>query len=416
MTRVRINSEIGALETIIVHRPGPEVELMGPEEAAEALYDDIIYLNGAAREHDQMVAALRQFATVYTLETLLVETLEIDAARETILDGMCSFYGAPPRLRGELGTMESGELARQLIVGTPMPRHTLGSFLHPMPYALPPLYNLYFMRDAAMCINERMVIGAMVNRARWGEALILRAIVDHHPAISAAGYYLDGTRVDTPGVSIEGGDVQVLREDLVLIGMGERTSQTGIDLLLQGFDQVGKIRHVVVQPMPRARAYIHLDLVFTMIDRELCVIHEPVILGPDAIPPIHIELRGDQPPRIRRGDNLLALLRELDLPLDHVVTGGCSPLQQAREQWHKGTNFFALAPGKIIGYARNEYTCRELEQRGFASVAGQDVLDGRVDLGSYDRVVVAMEGAELSRGGGGCRCMTLPIRRADLGG
>lgn len=414
MTRVRISSEIGALESIIVHRPGPEVELMGPEEAAEALYDDIIYLNGAAREHDQMVAALRQFATVYPLETLLVETLEIPEARETILAGMVRLYDAP-QLRGALDDLAGDTLAHQLIVGTPMPRHTLGTFLHPMPYALPPLYNLYFMRDAAMCVNERVVIGAMVNRARWGEALILRAIIDHHPAISAAGYYLDGTRVDTPGVSIEGGDVQVLREDLVLIGMGERTSQAGIDLLLEGFNEVGKIRHVVVQPMPRARAYIHLDLVFTMIDRELCVIHEPVILGPDAIPPIHIELRGDQPPKIRRGDNLLALLRDLDLPLEHVVTGGCSPLQQAREQWHKGTNFFALAPGKIIGYARNEYTCRELEQHGFASVAGRDVLEGTVDLHAFDRVVVAMEGAELSRGGGGCRCMTMPIRRRDVG-
>jgi arginine deiminase len=412
VSSVLIESEIGTLEKVILHRPGGEVELMNPQAAQEALFDDIISLAGAQQEHDQLAAALRQFGEVCELQTLLAETMEIEEARRTVIEGLCEDFGCP-ELVPELLDLPGRELAERLVLGTPSHPTALAQFLPDHAYALPPMFNLYFTRDAAMCVHDRVIVGAMANRTRWPESLVMQALFRHHPALGPAGFYLDGS-TQPARVTVEGGDVLVLRDDLILIGQGERTSITGIDRLLQAFAQTGKVRHVIVQEIPKARAFIHFDMVFTMLDRDLCMIYEPIVQGGWTRGPILMELEAGQPPRMERHADLLTLLKELGMPLTPVLTGGREPLHQTREQWQKGTNFFAMAPGKVIGFRRNEHTYRELEQHGFRVVTGEDVLAGRVDLTAPGRVAVAMEGAELSRGGGGCRCMTLPVRRARL--
>jgi arginine deiminase len=239
----------------------------------------------------------------------------------------------------------------------------------------------------------------------------MRAMFQHHPALSGAGFWFDGSASPSFAVTVEGGDVHVLREDLVVIGCGERTSAAGIELLVNQFAESGTIRHVVVQPIPVKRAYIHFDMVFTQLDHDLCMVHEPVMCGAERADSWLYTLAPGKEPRLSRHPHFFHLLSELGVSLDIVNTGGKEPLSQAREQWQKGTNFFTIAPGKVIGYARNEATYRALEEHGFRVVSGQEVVAGTVDLTVEGRIAVAMDGAELSRGGGGCRCMTLPVRR-----
>lgn len=409
---VRITSEVGWLEAVIVHPPGAEVGLMSPQTAQAALYDDIIHPPRAAEEHAQLSAALRQFATVHFLADLLRETLSIPAARTAIVQRLCLGFGVP-YLIPSLMELPTPQLAQQLMEGTRHQSGSLSAALDSTGFAVPPMFNIYFTRDIAMCVGEKVVIAAMTNRSRWGETVLVREIFQHHPALAGAGFWFDGSAPPSFSVTMEGGDVHVLREDVVVIGCGERTTTAGIELLVGKFAEAGTIRHVIVQQIPVKRAYIHFDMVFTQLDHHLCMVHEPVMRGPERADTWMYTLSPGKPPHLTRHSGFFRLLSELGLHLDVVNTGGNDPLNQAREQWQKGTNFFTIAPGKIIGYARNEATYRALEEHGFRVVAGQDVLAGKVDLTKEGRIAVAMDGAELSRGGGGCRCMTLPIRRKN---
>jgi len=407
---VRITSEVGWLDAVIVHPPGNEVGLMSPQTAQAALYDDIIHPPRAAEEHAQLVAALRQFATVHFLNDLLRDTLAIPAARAAILQRLCLGFGVP-YLIPTLLELPTDTLAHQLMEGTRHQNSSLSAALDSTGFAIPPMFNIYFTRDSAICVGERVLIAAMTNRSRWGETVLMREIFHHHPALAGAGFWFDGSAPPSFAVTVEGGDVHVLREDIVVIGCGERTTPAGIELLVGRFAEEGTIRHVVVQPIPVKRAYIHFDMVFTQLDHDLCMVHEPVMSGAERSDTWLYTLTPGKSPHLTRHSNFFRVLTELGLPLDIVNTGGNDPLNQAREQWQKGTNFFTIAPGKVIGYARNEATYRALEPHGFRIVSGKDVLTGAVDLTGEGRIAVAMEGAELSRGGGGCRCMTLPVRR-----
>lgn len=407
---VRITSEVGWLEAVMVHPPGNEVGLMSPQSAQAALYDDIIHPPRATEEHSQLVAALRQFASVHFLTDLLRDTLAIHAARTAIIQRLCLGFGVP-HLIPSLMELPTATLAHQLMEGTRHYNGSLSAALDSTGFAIPPMFNFYFMRDSAMCVGNRVLIAAMTNRSRWGETVLMRELFHHHPALAGSGFWFDGSAPPSFAVTVEGGDVHVLREDVVVIGCGERTSAAGIELLVGQFAEEGTIRHVVVQPIPAKRAYIHFDMVFTQLDHELCMVHEPVMCGAERADTWLYTLAPGKAPQLTRHTNFFTLLRTLGIPLEIVNTGGNHPLEQAREQWQKGTNFFTIAPGKVIGYARNEATYRALEEVGFRVVAGADVLAGKVDLTEEGRIAIAMDGAELSRGGGGCRCMTLPIRR-----
>lgn len=409
---VRITSEIGWLDAVIVHPPGAEVGSMSPQTAQAALYDDIIHPARAADEHAQLVATLRQFATVHFLTDLLRDTLAIDAARSAIVQRLCLGFGVPS-LIPSLMDLSPDQLAHQLMEGVRHQSDSLSAALDRSGFAIPPMYNIYFTRDTAMCVGDRVVIAAMTNRSRWGETVVMREIFNHHPALNGSGFWLDGSAPPSFAVTMEGGDVHVLREDIVAIGCGERTSPAGIEMLVGRFAEEGTIRHVIVQPIPIKRAYIHFDMVFTQLDHNLCMVHEPVMCGSERADTWMYTLEPGKSPRLSRHKDYFGLLRELGIALDVVYTGGNDPIQQAREQWQKGTNFFTIAPGKVIGYARNEATYMALEAHGFRIVAGSDVLAGHVDLTTEGRIAIAIDGAELSRGGGGCRCMTLPVRRRE---
>jgi arginine deiminase len=413
MRPIAINSEIGQLRRVILHAPGQEIERMTPSNAAEVLYDDILHLPRALQEHNQLEYVLSQVSETCEVMDLLRETLEIDEARQSLLTRLCTAVGYPDEIES-LRALSAVDLTFALMTGTLKRNDTLERYLSAGLYALPPLPNFFFMRDAAMCVNDKVITGSMANRVRVAEAIIMEHIFRCHPAFSPAGFYVDGTLDSSTDLTIEGGDVLILREDVVCIGNSERTSIRGIDTLIQSFAAGGKIRHVIVVELPKERATIHLDMIFTMVDRDACVIFPPLITGHRACRTIHVEIENGRVHSIRDRTNLLTALKSIGLDLEPIPCGGTDLVRQEREQWTSGANFFAFAPGKIIGYGRNKRTFDELDTRGFNIVRFSELYGGGVDLSAQGRCAVSIEGAELSRGGGGCRCMTLPVIRESL--
>ncbi len=414
MESIRIHSETGRLRTVIVHEPGAEIENMTPGMAAAALYDDLLFLPPAQYEHRQLRRVLEQVATVYHLTELLEELLADATARRQLVGQLCDLH-ACPELTGGLVGLPPDRLARQLIHGTPMTKDTLAKFLSPLAFALPPLPNAFFMRDAALCIHDKVVVAAMANRVRASEAAILRALFQHLPRLRGKGSYFDGTRGSGgPAFSLEGGDVLVLSTETVLIGLSPRTQVAAIDQLLRGLAAGGLLRNLIVVELPDSRATIHLDMTFTMLDRERCLVYPPLMVGSRKAPAIHVQVDGGRVSRIVAKEGLLAALRDCGHDLKPVTAGGPDPLVQEREQWSSGANVFALAPGVVIGYERNQATFQSLAAEGYRVLTAERFVAEGIDIDRSGPLAIMMEGEELNRGGGGCRCMTLPVFRDDL--
>ncbi len=408
--QVHVRSEIGNLKSVIVHTPGRELEMMTPDAADELLYDDILNLEAARAQHLQFTGVLSTVAEVLQVKELLTEVVSDESNKQELVRNLCQRLGAP-EVENLLLNLEPGRLAEQLITGTPLKRDTLERFLSPRLFALPPLPNLFFTRDSAMVINHRVFIGNMANNIRIAEALIMSQIFRHHPRIHCDDFLADVTQQNVPYATFEGGDIMIPREDTVLIGMSERTSARGIDYLIEQFKSRKRIKHVFVVILPKIRATIHLDMVFTMIDHDKAVVYAPLILSKDAVDVIHVNISDPERPMLKQHPYLLEALKLVDINLEPVLCGGSDLLHQKREQWQSGANFFTIGPGKIIGYGMNTYTYEELAKVGIPRIEAQQVLNGEVDLNRLEKYAVAISGNELTRGGGGCRCMTMPVLR-----
>ncbi|MDQ3308639.1 MAG: arginine deiminase family protein [Gemmatimonadota bacterium] len=408
--RVRVSSEIGALKAVLCHTPGPELLAVTPSNREQFLYDDIIDLDQARREHQRFRAILGRFAAVLEVRDLLAEIIDEPEVRRFLVSRVMEVASSGP-LEGQVLEMPGPELISMFIEGKESEPGPISKLLHKVSYELPPLPNLFFTRDAAMVVNEAVIIGAMRYAVRWTEELLMKALFTYHPLLGNEGLIYDGTEEHRSNYTIEGGDVQIVRPDLALIGLSERSSPAAIECLIDGLRDRAGVKDALVVVLPTDSPAIHLDMIFTMVDHDHCVVYPPYFFGPGRLPVLHY--RSDRQ-GVRERPDLFAALKEVDLPLTPVCCGGQHPTLQEREQWASGCNFVAVRPGLVLGYTRNEATMRELEREaGYRIVSALDFLTGEDQIGKEERAAICFEGAELVRGGGGGRCMTLPVLREE---
>ena len=412
---VNIQSEIGELEAVIIHTPGPEVENMTPENAARALYSDILNLRVALPEYNEFKAVLEKVARVFDVKDLLNDILRNEKVKASLISRICK-HESTEEACSLIGSLSDEDLASQLIEGAEMRKDTLTKYLDNERFSLHPLPNFFFTRDASFSMNDKVMISHMASKVREREALIMEAIFDYHSAFSTQTVN-PVKRFDKSGKgTIEGGDVLIARDDIYLSGISGRTSSQGIDALLEYLKTKPGTKHLILQELPyQPESFIHLDMVFTFLDKDKCMIFEPLIMHSSRHLTIHIVIEDNKVLQIREEKNMLDALKKLGMDLEPVLCGGKRDTYiMEREQWQSGANFFAIAPGKVIGYGRNTYTMDALNQHGYEIVKAKDVIRNKVDLANYSQYVITIEGDELSRGGGGARCMTMPISRKGV--
>lgn len=439
--RVDVCSETGPLRQVLIHRPGDEVVHMTQHDLDKLLFDDILSPAEAVREHDLMIEIIRGAGAhvvdiVELLQTALARA--IAAERLTLLERVCEMAGAR-EVASALCEWDATALTRALVCGVsfaelvaaPVSLGRLRRELNGQAHALRPIPNLMFMRDPGVAIGNDLLVARMATKARAREPELVSFAIAHSGAFGGGSATeqatarrasplvfqpSDGDR-DSSYRSIEGGDVLVLSDKLIVLGCSERTSAQTIERVAQeALFPNGAIERIYVVMMPEQRTVMHLDTILTQVDQRLFLGHEPFICGHQALAVARLE--PDRAPCLVPNASVLDVLREeLGDDTRLVPCGGDDPLHQEREQWTDGANALCLAPGRIILYARNVHTIAALERHGFEAIALHMVqpADQRAALiahgMSLPRAVFSFPGSELSRARGGGRCLTMPLLR-----
>ncbi|MDO9557984.1 MAG: arginine deiminase [Coriobacteriia bacterium] len=416
--QVGVHSEVGTLRTVMVHRPGLALERLTPSNRQDFLFDDLVWIERAQREHDAFCDALRsRGAEVLYLQTLLSETLEasIEARRFVVERAVSSFtigLSLVAELRAFLLELPAARLASALVGGlllsemegvdhAALTRHSLGAVMAgPDTFVLPPLPNTMFTRDSSAWLYGGVVLPPLFWHARRLEVVNVSTIYRFHPCFADAGFSFwyppsgDAERFAVEdfgqGISLEGGDIMPIGNKTVLVGMGERSTGCMVEHLARSLFSAGSVERIIACRMPQDRAYMHVDTVLGFLDRDAVTLYPPVI---DAMK-VYSVRPGDGSDVFEiteERDLLSALADALGVKRMRIVPTGGDSFQTAREQWDDANNVVALEPGVVVAYSKNSHTNARLHAAGIE--------------------VIEVEGSELGKGRGGCHCMTCPIAR-----
>jgi len=423
-----VTSEIGKLSSVLVHLPGPEIDRMVPAMMEELLFDDILYGNRAREEHRRFQQVLSYVADeVLEVQDLLGEVLAVPEQRNEILGGLGHTLGWGPDMEYRLAELSAEALANALIGGLEKPASEVAQSASEL-YYLPPIPNYFFQRDPLVVFGNRAIRGSMATPARLREPLLSGYVFQYHPRFARSGdsfwfqefsaAYGRQSSYARMRPTLEGGDILILREDLLVIGYSQRTQKTTIERLAEAMKvQKSPVKRIFVVAIPPARSFMHLDTVFTVISREECLVYGPMILpdGAEEADVYECDLTKREIAWTSEKD-LLSALKTQKFDVKPIRCGGTDPIAERREQWTDGANAFALAPGVILLYDRNERTAEELAKSGYAVVDENDLLLGReeLELNKAKKYVVQLAAHELSRARGGPHCMAMPLVREDL--
>ena len=398
-------SEIGRLRRVMLHRPGQELENLMPEYLEQLLFDDIPYLREAQREHDAFAECLRQQGVeVVYLTDLVAESITGDEVRRDFVRQFLDESGVrDDRTRSQLteflSAMPDREMVSAMMAGIRKDQlkgdgARLGDYLSGLendyPFAVDPMPNLYFTRDPFATIGTGVSIHKMHTATRNRETLFGKMIFEHHPTYQNTLRWYDRGQV----TSLEGGDILVLSPEVLAVGISQRTREDSIDALAETVLSLSKtFKKVLAFNIPKTRSFMHLDTVFTMVDRDKFTVH-PNILSSMTVFVMELDENGQM--KIRQEDGRLEDILKEHLHLDRATLIPCgrgSTIDAAREQWSDGSNTLAIGPGEVVVYSRNHVTNRSLEEAGIR--------------------IHVIPSAELSRGRGGPRCMSMPLWRED---
>lgn len=409
-----IRSETDRLQTVIVHEPDMGIDYISPEMAEQLLYDDIVFLPRMIEEHYAFTEGLRRLIgseNVFEFQDLVKDIL----ADHRVVSDLQTFMQIVEQLDTSmiqlLSTFSPEDMAFTLITG--LHPQTRQSLLKPIP-------NLVFTRDLGCVVNDHIIVCKTHMPARWRESILTRFIVQHHPLLS--GFkdkvidFSDITHFSPDqDISLEGGDIMLVHPDFLLVGISERTTEKAFEKLRKELFERGVVKNIVAVYLPKERYCMHLDTVFTCVDKDTCVGFASLVFEPHQ----DVEVR-----RFQAGDFRVILYPSLKELMEEIYPGiQCIPCGNgqepfaSREQWTDGCNLVAINRGVAFSYERNLHTLRAFKKVGFTVTDVRHLVSSNAEggdgLSSHRKEIITIPSAELSRARGGAHCMTFPISRKE---